>query len=404
MSKNENLNTNPDQPAAPGRHRVRRGLPWIGLLLLVGLIVAGLWPKPVPVEIAQATVGPLRATVTEEGKTRIRQRFVVSTPFAGQLRRIGFKAGAEMKAGETVVAVIDPLPPAPLDARVRALTEARRDVAAANLEKARASQEFAASELKRFDRLFADKTISVQELEGAQWREKNAAKELSAAQSTLRQVEAELAEFAVRNDAAPRAPLEILAPASGRVLRVLEENARVVAAGTPLVEIGDPAELEIVIDVLSRDGAALTPGTPVELEQWGGGPPLEARVRLIEPAAFTKISALGVEEQRVNVIADLITPLEKRAGLGDNFRVDAHIVVWRSEEALKVPTGALFRKGEAWAAFKVIDGRAQLQMVEAGRSSGTETHVLSGLKAGDAVILYPSSRVQNGVRIKKLEL
>ena len=172
MSKNENLNTNPDQPAAPGRHRVRRGLPWIGLLLLVGLIVAGLWPKPVPVEIAQATIGPLRATVTEEGKTRIRQRFVVSTPFAGQLRRIGFKAGAEMKAGETVVAVIDPLPPAPLDARVRALTEARRDVAAANLEKGRASQEFAASELKRFDRLFADKTISVQELEGAQWREK----------------------------------------------------------------------------------------------------------------------------------------------------------------------------------------------------------------------------------------
>jgi HlyD family secretion protein len=159
-----------------------------------------------------------------------------------------------------------------------------------------------------------------------------------------------------------------------------------------------------VIDVLSRDGAGLAPGTPVELEQWGGGPPLEARVRLVEPAAFTKISALGVEEQRVNVIADLITPFEKRSGLGDNFRVDAHIVVWRSDDALKVPTGALFRKGDAWAAFKVIDGRAQLQLVEAGRSSGTETHVVNGLKAGDPVILYPSSRVQNGVRIKKLEL
>lgn len=404
MSTNENLNGESDQQPAARPHRVRRGLPWIGLLVLVALIIAGLWPKPVPVEIGQATIGPLRATVTEEGKTRIRQRYMVSAPFAGQLRRIPFKAGAEVKAGETVVAVLDPLPPAPLDARVRALTEARRDVAAANLEKARASQEFAASELKRFERLSAEKTISVQELEGAQWREKNAAKELSAAESALRQVEAELAEFAARSDAAQRAPLEIHAPVSGKVLRVLEENARVVASGTPLVEIGNPAELEIVIDVLSRDGAGLAPGTPVELEQWGGGPPLEARVRLVEPAAFTKISALGVEEQRVNVIADLITPYEKRTGLGDNFRVDAHIVVWRSDDALKVPTGALFRKGDAWAAFKVIDGRAQLQLVEAGRSSGTETHVVNGLKAGDPVILYPSSRVQNGVRIKKLEL
>ncbi len=410
MSKTEIISTAAepekaiDQTAPPGRHRVRRWLPYVGVFALAALITAGLWPKAIPVEIAQATIGPLRATVTEEGKTRIRQRFVVSAPFAGQLRRLPFKAGAEVKAGETVVAVIDPVAPAPLDARSRASADARRDSASANVEKSRAAHAFAANELKRFEKLFGEKTISVQELESAQWRETSAAKELAAAASALRQVEAELAEFASREVNGSRQPQQVLAPASGRVLRVLEENARVVAGGTPLLEIGNPADLEVVIEVLSRDGAAIQPGTPVELEQWGGGPPLHGRVRLVEPAAFTKVSALGVEEQRVNVIADLVTPLEQRPGLGDNFRVDAHIVVWSAEKVLKVPVGALFRKGDAWAAFTVSEGRARLRAIEAGQSSGTETHVINGLRDGDSVILYPSSRVQDGTRVKKLAI
>jgi HlyD family secretion protein len=159
-----------------------------------------------------------------------------------------------------------------------------------------------------------------------------------------------------------------------------------------------------VIEVLSRDGAVIVPGTKVELEQWGGGEPLAARVRLVEPAAFTKVSALGVEEQRVNVIADLLTPPEQRRNVGDNFRVEARIVVWETSQTLKVPTGALFRRGQQWAAFVIANGRAQLRTVKAGRSSGTETQILEGLQAGDEVILYPGDRVRDGQRIRPIKI
>ncbi|HWX22661.1 MAG TPA: efflux RND transporter periplasmic adaptor subunit [Candidatus Binatia bacterium] len=387
--------------------RVRRWLPYLGALILIGLIIAGLWPKPVPVETARATVGAIRATVNEEGKTRIKQRYLISAPVAGQLRRIPFKAGAVVKAGETVLAVIDPLAPTLLDARTRTTAEARRDSAAANLEKTGFSHVFAASELRRFEKLYADKTVSVQELETAQMREATAAKEEAAAQSALRQAEAELAEFSSPNAAATNTlcpPTEVKAPVNGRVLRVFEENARVVSAGTPLVEVGDPTELEVVVEVLSRDGAAIPPGAKVEFDHWGGTEPLLGQVRLVEPAAFTKVSALGVEEQRVNVIADLTTPPEQRRNVGDNFRVEARIIIWETDNALKVPAGALFRRGEDWAAFVVVEGRARLRVVKAGRSSGTETQILVGLKEGEEVVLYPGSRVQDGQPVKQIKI
>ena len=387
--------------------RPRRWLPYAGAVVLVALIVAGLWPRPTPVETAPVTVGVLRATVNEEGKTRIKQRFVVSAPVTGQLRRLPFKAGADVRAGDTRVAVIDPLAPALLDARTRSLAEARRDAATANLTKARAAHAFAASELQRIKKLHSGSTATLQELETAQWRETSAAKDTAAAESALRQAEAELAEFSPMPDAGTnswRAPVEVKAPASGRLLRVFEENARVVVAGTPLLEIGDPADLEVVIEVLSRDGAGIVPGARVDLEQWGGGPPLEGRVRLVEPAAFTKVSALGVEEQRVNVIADLVTPAEQRRNLGDSFRVEARIVVWETNQALKVPSGALFRRGQEWAAFVVANDRAQLRPVTVGRSSGTETQVLAGLKEGEAVILYPGNRVRDGLRVRTIQI
>jgi HlyD family secretion protein len=393
------------QPSA--RRHTRRWLPYAGAVVLVALIVAGLWPRPLPVETARATVGTLRATVNEEGKTRIKQRYLVSAPVAGQLRRIPLKAGAEVQAGETVLAVIDPLSPALLDARTRTAAHAKRDTAVANLEKARAGHNFAASELRRLEKLYADNTVSIQELEISQLREASAAKEQAAAESALRQTEAELAEFAASTPAGTNTlsdPVQVRAPANGRVLRVFEENARVVAAGTPVMEIGDPADLEVVVEVLSRDGAAIPPGTPVELEQWGGGEPLRAKVRLVEPAAFTKVSALGVEEQRVNVIADLLTAPDQRRNIGDNFRVEAKIIVWEAPDALKVPAGALFRKGEQWAAFVVADGRARLTIVKAGRSSGTETQVLEGLKEGEEVIVYPGCRVRDGQRVKPITL
>jgi len=283
----------------------------MGAAVVLGAIVAGLWPKPLAVEMAAATVGALRATVNEEGKTRIKNRYVVSAPVAGQLRRIPFKAGAEIKAGDTV-AVIDPLAPVILDARTRASAEARRDTAAANLERASVQHRFALSERNRAEKLAADQTLSVQELENAQWRETTAAKEKAAAESALRQAEVELAEFAGGSSGsnATRLPIELKAPTGGRVLRLFEESSRAITTGTPLLEIGDPADLEVVVETLSRDGASITPGTRVLLEHWGGEAPLEGRVRFVEPAAFTKISALGVEEQRVNVVADIVTPVE----------------------------------------------------------------------------------------------
>jgi len=404
--------TSSDQPLAgpnqANRH-TRRWLPYAGALLLVGLIVGGLWPQPVPVETARVSTGVLRATVNEEGKTRIKHRYVLSAPVAGQLRRIDLKAGAEVEAGQTVVAVLDPQPPTMLDARARALAEFRRDAAAARLEKDRTAQTFAASELRRFETLYANQTVSIQEREAAQSRADSALQQTASAQSALREAEAELAEFSLGLPSATNAlclPRELKAPASGRVLRVFEENARVVSAGTPLLEVGDPSDLEVVIEVLSRDGAAILPGNRVEFEQWGAAdkPELLGRVRLVEPAAFTKTSALGVDEQRVNVVADLLTPPEQRLTLGDNFRVEAKIVVWETNAALKAPAGALFRQGDQWSTFVLADGRAQLRPVKIGRSSSAETQVLDGLKDGEQVILYPGSRVRPGQRVKPIRI
>ena len=384
-------------------HRLRRWLPCLGALLFVALIVAGLWPKPAPVETARVTTGRLRATVNEEGKTRIRQRYVVSAPVAGQLRRIPFKAGAEITSTQTVVAVIDPISPALLDARTRTLAEAKRDTAAAQLARAKDQQKFAASELRRNEKLYQEKAVSTQELELVQWRETSAAREFTAAEAALRQAEAELLEFTGPANGS-RPPVELHAPACGRVLKVFEESSRAVIVGTPLLEVGDPTDLEVIIEALSRDGATIKPGTPVELEQWGGAEPLQATVRFVEPAAFTKISALGVEEQRVYVVADLLTPAGQRGSLGDNFRVEARIITWQKEQALKVPNGAIFRRGEQWHAYVVADGRARQRPVKIGRASGTETEVIEGLKDGDEVILYPGDRIHDGLRVSVVKM
>jgi HlyD family secretion protein len=185
---------------------------------------------------------------------------------------------------------------------------------------------------------------------------------------------------------------------------LFEESSRVVTVGTPLVEVGDPLDLEVVIEVLSRDGAAIPPGAKVEFDQWGGAKPLLGKVRLTEPAAFTKISALGVEEQRVNVIADLVTPPEERPTVGDNYRVEAHVIVWEAENTLKVPVGALFRQGEDWATFVVTNGVARSRLVKVGRSSGTETQITEGLRTGEEVILYPGNRVKDSQRVRVIKL
>jgi HlyD family secretion protein len=232
-------------------------------------------------------------------------------------------------------------------------------------------------------------------------RETAAARDVIAAEGALRAAEAELAEAGPTGSTAL---VEVRAPVAGRVLHVFQESERPVTAGTPLLDVGDPTDLEVVIELLSRDGAAIAPGTRVELEQWGGPKPLDARVRLVEPAAFTKISALGVEEQRVNVVADITTPLAERLTLGDNFRVEARVIVWENAKVLKVPVSALFRRGATWAVYVVRDGRSVLVHVSAGRSSGTETQVLDGLQEGTEVILYPGDRVKEGQRVQPIKV
>lgn len=402
--------TTPATPPLPARRNggagrfLRRLVPWIGALALVGLIAVGLWPKPAVVETTRVTTGPLRVTINEEGKTRIRQRYLVAAPVAGHLRRVPWKAGAEVVANETVLAVIEPVPPALLDARARTLAEARRDVTVATVARAQEAHKFAAAELKRIEQLSRDKVVSALELEAVQARATAAARELAVAESTVRQAEAELREFSGTPGGTntTHAPVEVKAPVSGRVLKVFEESARVVNAGLPLVELGDPADLEAVLEVLSSDGAGLAPGTKVELEHWGGPQPLRGQVRLVEPAAFTKVSALGVEEQRVNVVVELLTPVAERLSLGDNFRVEGRVIMWEEARALKAPSSALFRRGQDWAAFVLTTNTAHLRLVKAGRTSGAETQILSGVREGEELILYPGDRLHDGQRVQPM--
>ncbi|HWA24295.1 MAG TPA: HlyD family efflux transporter periplasmic adaptor subunit [Lacunisphaera sp.] len=385
----------------------RRWLPYVIVAALLALAVLGLRPQPVPVETARVATGALRATVSEEGKTRIRQRYVVAAPVSGQLRRIPLKPGATVEAGVTIVAVIDPLPASPLDERNRALAEARRDSTRLVLEKSRAAHELARKEVARIRQMFDAGTVSPMDLENAQMRETAAARDVAAAEGALRSAEAELQVAAGGPGSRPPAagreanpPIEVRATASGRVLHVFQESSRAVVQGTPLLEIGDPADLEVVVEMLSRDGAAIAPGAPVSLEQWGGPAPLEGKVRLVEPAAFTKISALGVEEQRVFVVVDITSPREQWLTLGDNYRVEARVITWESPSVLKVPVSGIFRSGNNWSAYVVRGGEAKLVPVKAGRSSGTEIQITEGLQAGDDVILYPGDRIKDGQRVK----
>jgi HlyD family secretion protein len=390
----------------------RRHLPLLGGVVLVLLVAVGLWPKPVPVEVGAVARGHLVVTVDEEGMTRVKNRYVVSAPVAGQLRRIDWKAGAPVEAGKTILAVMEASGADFLDARGQAQAEARvrgaeaaREAASAQRERARAASKMFNEDLARLKQLFAQKVLSAQEFDTAQMRAATATQDERAAEFGLQVAEFELQQArAVLTRGSPEAsagaePLVITSPVSGRILKVYQESARVVIGGVPLLEIGDPTDLEVRIEVLSRDGVAVKPGARVILEQWGGEEALTARVRLVEPSAFTKISALGVEEQRVYVIADFSDPLEKRATLGDNFRVEARIVTWEGENVLRAPAGALFQRGNAWHAFVVENGRAQLRDVKVGRSNGLESEVLDGLREGDQVVVFPGDKVKAGTKV-----
>jgi HlyD family secretion protein len=389
---------------------VGRILGWsVALLMVAAALAWSFWPQPVSIDMAQVTSGPFQVTVEDEGRTRVKDAYVVSAPVAGRLLRIGNRAGESISAGD-IVAQLQPATPELLDARARAraeaavkAAEAARNSAAAVLKEAQADVDHAEPELRRTESLASRGLTAKMLLEDAQRQERLAVAAMEAAKSSLRVKEFELenartllADF--RDSNAPAA-ISLKAPVSGSVFRVSQQSEAVIAAGTPIMEIGDPRDLEVMIELLSTDAAKVIPGSAALVTDWGGDSDLAAVVRMVEPSGFTKISALGVEEQRVRVILEIREPRSKWQQLGDGFRVNARIVVWQTADAIRVPLGALFRNGNAWQTFVVKNGRAVRTDIAVGRSNDSDAQVLGGLRPGDQVIVHPSDQIMDGVRV-----
>jgi HlyD family secretion protein len=396
----------------------KRRIDWLWVLAAIAVAAGAayvLWPRPVEVDLAEVTRGPLVVTIDEDGKTRVKERFIVTAPLAGQMLRIDLEEGDSVEAGKTLLASIEPVDPTLLDARTRSEAEARvrsteaaREQAAARVEEAREAHAISKHEFDRIAALVKTKAVTESDYDRAEHEERMRAQSLRSAEFALRvaEFELEIAKAALirtqpdqDQDASQR--MELRSPITGRVLRVLQESATVVMPGLPLLELGNAQDMEIEVDVLSSDAAQIRPGARMFLEHWGGEMPLEARVRLVEPSGFTKISSLGVEEQRVNVIADFVSPLLERKGLGDAYRVEARIVVWETPEATLVPAGCLFRRGKEWAVYVVENGRAHLTIVQIGHSNGVQTEVLDGLASGAQVVLHPGDKVTEGTWTKR---
>lgn len=399
----------------PRKGRLRRFILWVLALGAVGAVGYGLRPKPIEVELGVVSRGPLTVNVTEEGKTRIRNRYIVSAPVAGQMRRVTLKAGDEVKANETVITVIEPTLAPLLDARSKAQAEARVSAADAGrlkakeaLDMAKTALQFATTNWNRVKNLREKGTVSDTDRDNAERDAEMKTREMQAAEFSLKVAEYELTQakaalLQVESPAGSGTAIDIRAPVSGRVLKVLQESAMVVTPGTAILEIGDPSDIEIEAEILSRDAVGIKPGTPVVIEQWGGDAPLAAVVRRIEPAAFTKVSALGVEEQRVIVLCDLTHPPEAAKALGDRYRVEVRIAVWHSDDVLLVPAGALFREGSEWKTFRFDQDAARTVTIQSGKTDGRMTQVLGGIEAGAQVLLHPPDTVKDGVAVKKRE-
>ena len=378
----------------------------IGAAALLLLIVAVISMSSLGLEVETIRIGrdTLRVAVTEEGRTRVLERYVVAAPVSGRLTRIPLKEGDDVRSG-MLVAQIFPTPESPRNVGVvRAQiigAEAQRRASAARVVDAEVQAEQAAREEQRYRSLLQDSVVSRQEYEQFQLASNSARQRVAAARSSLRAAEADVAAHRAAlvgsNPQSATGPaVQVYAPNTGRVLRLLEESERVILAGTPLVEIGDAEGLEIVIDVLSEDAVQINPSAPVLIEAWGGEETLHGEVRLVEPAAFTEVSALGVEEQRVNVIVDLF---DAPPNLGAGYRVEAKIVTWVAADALTVPTNALFQENGTWTVFVVESGRAARRTVRIGSRSAESAEVLDGLEEGDKVILFPSDLVDDGVKV-----
>ncbi|MBI3773035.1 MAG: efflux RND transporter periplasmic adaptor subunit [Gammaproteobacteria bacterium] len=383
----------------------------IAVLIGIGLFY-GFRPQPVAVDVGVAIRGPLRVTIEQEGRTRVVDRYVIASPVAAYARRIDLDVGSTVQQGASLVR-LEPQRAEVLDPRRRSEAEAmvaaaRATVSAAeqNAHAASVIADLAQKELARIqalraqghltadaeDRAVAEAERSASQLRSAQFAVDTARYEMEAAKTALRYA----AEPAATN---AREPIIIRAPVAGRVLKIPRKSEGVVAAGQALMEIGDPSALEVEVDVLSADAVRLGPGTKVEFERWGGDGALEGSVRLVEPAGFTKVSALGVEEQRVWVIVSFTSPATQWQPLGDGYRVEASFVLWQDNNVLQVPASALFREGDGWALFQVQQDKAVKRVVQVGQRNGLSAQILSGVNEGDRVIVHPDDQVRDGVRV-----
>lgn len=399
---------------------IKRSLATAAFAAAVGALVYALLPQPVAVDAAMIARGFMQVTVDEEGKTRIREIYRISAPIAGKVQRSPRKVGDDVIAGETVVAVIRPNDPPFLDRRARreleaAVSAARAAITHAETEvrKARTELRFAESDFERSKSLSQTNVISERAMERSALDVDVRKDALAAAEANLdlrkRELDSAQARLIGPEDTGvyaidpPSCCVEVRAPVSGRVLKMVTESEQVVQAGALLLEVGDPKDLEIVVELLSSDAVKVAAGKEATIEGWGSGRSLKAKVRRVEPSGFTKVSALGIEEQRVNVVLDIVEPPDAWAELGHDFRVFARIVVWRSANVLRVPLGALFRSNSKWSVFRIEDGRARLVPVEIGQRNPEVAEVTSGLGEGDRVILHPSDRVGDGVSVEERE-
>jgi HlyD family secretion protein len=393
---------------------LRRLVLWgaLGALIVLGLALA-FRPQSVAVDTANVARGTLVITVEDEGRTRVHDIYVVSAPVTGRLRRVEAHVGDPVTKLETVLAEIEPIDPSFLDPRSEA--QARADVRAAEsaqklaraeVEQAQAELDFAHREVDRARDLIQQGSISQRDLDQAERSYRTRRAGLATAQASLdrsayqlERARAQLVSPAQRQrEGAECACVALRSPVDGQVLRLLQQSEGVVEAGAPVIEVGDARDLEIAVDLLSSDAVKVQPGQRVIIDGWGGDHPLEGRVRLVEPFGFTKVSALGIEEQRVNVIIDIVSPRDEWVRLAHGYQVDARIVLAEREDVLKVPLTALFRDGSEWAVFVNESGRAKLSHVKLGESNGIEVEV-TGLDENARIVLHPSDRVREGVRI-----
>ena len=393
---------------------VRRRIFIITVAVIIILALAyGFMPKPLPVDVAQALPGPMRVTIDEEGKTRVRDRFVISAPVAGFLRRIELEVGDPVKKGQ-VVAELEPLRSSVLDPRARAealaavsSAQAALHAAKENAHAAEAAAEYAKKNFERQKKLFGMGYIARDTIEQADADAKRTEASLLSAEAAVKVARSDLerAQSLLGHSAAEGAAdreriVAVRAPAAGRLLKLHHESEGVVNSGDPIIDTGDPEKIEVKVEVLSADAVRIKTGTPVLFERWGGAEPLSGAVRIVEPAAFTKVSSLGVEEQRVLVIADITSLPETWKRLGDAYRVEASFIIWEGRDVLQVPASALFRKGEGWAVFIYENRRARLREVIVGHRNGLVAEIVSGIAEKEMVITHPDELIKDGSRVR----